>query len=237
MQEAVTDALKLHGEGLRAYFESDSYWTVGISKVENRALFDLLQIDYVLGPPAKELSGFEAVSPKEDIPVFSNPAAIRSKLYFDWEETTESQVLVSMDGLDLERTVVVEATLPPPDENPENAVVSLRTIDRGPERSHYLVESNHPVVLVEFERFSLGWKAVVNGENKVEVFPAQSIFRAVFLPAGKHDVEFRYEPDSFRYGLLLSVSGLLLLLISLLGNLPGKIGSRVPGLEFRNIEI
>ena len=236
MQEAVTDALKHHGEGLRAYFESDSYWTVGISRVENRSLFDLLQIDYILGPPAKGLSGLESVSSKGEIPILSNPAAIRSKLYFDWEESTESQVLVRMDGLDLEKTVVVETALPPPDENPGNALVSLRTIDREPQRSHYLVESNHPVVLVEFERFSLGWKAVLNGEKKAEVFPAQSIFRAVFLPAGKHEVEFRYEPDSFRYGLLLSVSGLLLFLISILLNLPGKIGSRVQGLRFRNIE-
>jgi hypothetical protein len=223
MQEAVEDAFERHGDALKSYFQSDSYWTVGISKVENRALFDLLQIEYILGPPAKGLSGFQSIPSSGPIRLLSNPEAIRSKLYFDWKETNESRALTSMNDLDLEQTAVVETSIPSPHQNPVTTETSLQTLHREFERSRYLVESDHPTVLVEFERFSPGWKAVLNNTQKVDVFPAHSIFRAVFIPAGKHEVEFRYEPDSLRYGALLSAAGLLLFLISLLGNLP-KVG-------------
>jgi Bacterial membrane protein YfhO len=49
-----------------------------------------------------------------------------------------------------------------------------------------------------------GWHADVDG-RRVEVERADAFFRAVRVPAGTHDVQFRYEPSSYRRGALISV--------------------------------
>jgi hypothetical protein len=220
MREAVNEALERHGDELKQYFESESYWTVGINKVENQALFDLLQIDYVLGPPARGLTGFDTVFPDEAVRVQANPTAQRAKLYTEWQATTEAQALESLKELDPQNCVVVETSLPSPAQRDLPGQLSLRNTTRESQHSRYQIDSDRPSVLIEFERFSTGWRAFLDQERELEVFPAQSIFRAVYVPAGKHEIEFRYDPGSFRLGLLLSGTGLIIFLLLLLVDLP-----------------
>ncbi|MCL4257181.1 MAG: YfhO family protein [Anaerolineales bacterium] len=49
-----------------------------------------------------------------------------------------------------------------------------------------------------------GWGAEVDGEP-VEITPAYGAFRAVEIPAGAHEVEFRYRPLAFSLGLVSSL--------------------------------
>jgi len=228
MLETVDEALEQQGESLRHYLQFDSYWTVGITKVEADPLFDLLQIRYLLGPPAKGITEFTPIHQDQELQVYSNPGSVGSKLFLDWKVSTESQALKALEGLDLEKTVVVEAKIPPPSAHSATATVTVKSLERQTQRSIYLVESDTPAVLVEFDRFSSGWKAFLNGKEQVEVFPAQSIFRGVFLPAGRNEVEFRYAPDSFRYGLAISAGGLLFFLLLLAANFPGRVRRSSP---------
>ena len=55
-----------------------------------------------------------------------------------------------------------------------------------------------------------GWKAEVDGEE-VPIERVDYTLRGVALPAGRHEVEFRYEPLSWRIGWMLSLLGLALL--------------------------
>lgn len=48
-----------------------------------------------------------------------------------------------------------------------------------------------------------GWKASVD-EKDAKIYRADYAFRAVEVPKGTHEVAFRYNPESFRYGLLIS---------------------------------
>lgn len=66
---------------------------------------------------------------------------------------------------------------------------------------------NERGVLVLADSYYPGWKAYVNGEEKA-IRRANLFFRAVFLPAGNHRVEFRYEPRSFAIGLTISIATL-----------------------------
>jgi hypothetical protein len=68
-----------------------------------------------------------------------------------------------------------------------------------------------PGVLVLADAFYPGWKAYVNGKEKT-IHRANYLFRAVELSAGNHQVEFVYDPVSFKIGWMLSLataSGLL----------------------------
>ena len=53
-----------------------------------------------------------------------------------------------------------------------------------------------------------GWKARVDGQD-TNIYPANYVMRAVLVPAGKHRVEFRYEPSSFRVGAAITLLALV----------------------------
>ncbi len=73
-------------------------------------------------------------------------------------------------------------------------------------------ESSEDGLLFLSENFYPGWEATVDGK-RVEVMRANYTFRAVPVPAGQHDVLFRYRAEPFRKGLLLSALALLLYII------------------------
>lgn len=75
------------------------------------------------------------------------------------------------------------------------------------ERIRLITESSEPSILVLLDRWYPGWKATVNGVE-VPVLRANGVFRAVEIPRGRADVEFRFAPGSLRLGGLLSVFGL-----------------------------
>jgi hypothetical protein len=81
--------------------------------------------------------------------------------------------------------------------------------------------SNDSAVLVLADSYYPGWRAYVDGKEAT-ILKANLFFRAIALPAGKHRVEFRYQPRSFAVGLAVSITTLLVLVaISLIGYLRG----------------
>jgi hypothetical protein len=52
-----------------------------------------------------------------------------------------------------------------------------------------------------------GWRAYVDGAE-TPIRRANYIFRAVFVPAGQHTVDFVYQPRSFRLGLLITLAAM-----------------------------
>ncbi len=54
-----------------------------------------------------------------------------------------------------------------------------------------------------------GWKAYVDGEER-EIHRANYLFRAVIIEPGEHRVRFEYDPFSFKLGLAISVTTILI---------------------------
>jgi len=83
------------------------------------------------------------------------------------------------------------------------------------------VELEEPSLLVLADSYFPGWKAFRRplgaGEDKeqeLEIHRADGNFRAVYLPAGRWTVRFKYTPMSFKLGLFVSfVAGLILFLL------------------------
>ncbi len=70
------------------------------------------------------------------------------------------------------------------------------------------VQATAPGYLVLLDSYFPGWRARVDGVE-ADIVRADFAFRAVAVPAGEHQVEFRYQPRSFFIGLLLTmVAGL-----------------------------
>lgn len=126
-----------------------------------------------------------------------------------------SDVLGFMQGgpYDPTRMVIFEAADAPPDylvdllrldAASDRQTGAVRWLADEPERVRLEVETPTPVFLVLADTYYPGWTATIDGAP-ARVYRANYIFRAVRVPPGVHRVEFRYEPETFRRGLVITV--------------------------------
>ena len=83
---------------------------------------------------------------------------------------------------------------------------SASLLIRKPDRLVVEVEASHPAYAVVVEAFEKGWRATVDG-RAVPVRPANVLFQAVAVDAGRHRVEFVYRPRSVPWGAALTLAG------------------------------
>jgi hypothetical protein len=85
-------------------------------------------------------------------------------------------------------------------------------ISYAPQNILIRTASDEPGYLVLTDLYYPGWLALIDGrESRIE--EAFGGFRAVSLPAGKHKIEYRFEPADFRIGLELSLASLIMVCI------------------------
>jgi uncharacterized membrane protein YfhO len=90
----------------------------------------------------------------------------------------------------------------------------------------YEVTLDRPGILVVSEVYYPDWKATVDGAA-AEVLRANHVLRAVALPAGSHEIEFRYDGSRVRKSASISITTLALTLLVLAGALvTGRKGAR-----------
>lgn len=75
------------------------------------------------------------------------------------------------------------------------------------ERVRLITRSTRPGTLVLLDRWYPGWEVTVNG-RPADLLRANGAFRAVSIPGGQADVEFRYAPASLAIGGLATALGL-----------------------------
>ena len=66
--------------------------------------------------------------------------------------------------------------------------------------------------------YSEGWKAFVDG-NETPIIRADYVLRALEIPAGKHTVEFKFEPAAFYTGNKITTASAWITLVVLLGSI------------------
>ncbi|MET0624954.1 MAG: YfhO family protein [Pyrinomonadaceae bacterium] len=81
-----------------------------------------------------------------------------------------------------------------------------------PNRVDVRTKAAAPSVLVVAENFYPGWRAYLDG-RRVDMLRVNYAQRGVLVPAGEHEVSFRYRPASFYAGLALSLLAALALLL------------------------
>ncbi len=108
---------------------------------------------------------------------------------------------------------------------------TVQVVSRLPQSTALRVGLTSPGYLVLTDTYYPGWQAYVDGE-RVPVLRADWLYRAVELPPGVHQVEFRYEPGWLGLGWLLSALAALATAALALGftarGVAGRLGWR-PG--------
>jgi Bacterial membrane protein YfhO len=124
----------------------------------------------------------------------------------------EAALAATLDpGFDARHAAVTERALPglaqaggssPP------AAGSARLTDYEDERAVVTTSAPKRSLLVLTDVHFPGWKATVDGEP-ADIEQVDYLLRGVMVPAGRHTVEFRYEPLSWRIGWIVSLIALL----------------------------
>ena len=107
------------------------------------------------------------------------------------------------------RTLVTRDPLPGLAATPVAAPAGRATIVRyDPERVVVDATARRPSALVLTDLHYPGWKATVDG-RPADLRRVDWLLRATPLPAGRHRVELRYEPASWRAGWIVSLIALV----------------------------
>jgi hypothetical protein len=88
----------------------------------------------------------------------------------------------------------------------------VREIRREPETLVLETDTTEKGYLILSETYRPGWSAEVDGKER-PVLRAQRAFRAVAVPAGRHQIVLAYRPTSLLVGALLSFLALLGLIV------------------------
>lgn len=87
----------------------------------------------------------------------------------------------------------------------------------APNELRYTAQSANGGIIVFSEiHYPVGWQAFVDG-NPVEHLRVNYLLRGLAVGPGSHEIEFRFDPESFRKGSLYSKAGSVLVLLLCLG--------------------
>ena len=149
---------------------------------------------------------------RDDLRVYGNPGALpRAGIVYSQHVVAgeDAQLQAVLDpGFDGRRTVVTPTPLPGLDDRPvTGALGRAEIVDYEPER--VVVDATTPRAgeLVLTDLHYPGWKVRVDGEP-ADMHRVDYLLRGTTLPAGRHRVEFSYEPASFRIGWIVSLVAL-----------------------------
>ncbi|MCS6777984.1 MAG: YfhO family protein, partial [Chthonomonadaceae bacterium] len=124
---------------------------------------------------------------------------------------------IHQSGFDPLRQIVLESR---PDPAPAGTPPAgrARLLQQTTDALTIEAETDRPALLVVTDAYSRGWRAVAlpgSRQQQYTVMPANYIFRAVPLQAGKHRLRMEYAPWEFPVGLGISLSatGLYLILL------------------------
>jgi hypothetical protein len=109
-----------------------------------------------------------------------------------------------------ERIAVLEETPPfTPGPSDSNSVI-INSYDIHKIELEAKVKNPAQLVLSEIY-YPAGWKAYINGQE-TKIYKTNYVLRSIFLQPGDYKIEFVFEPITFKLGLWISVSVLIILL-------------------------
>lgn len=176
-------------------------------------LYDLLGARFLITDADAESPGpkFARVHETADgLAIWENRAALpRAWLAYTAEQVDHEAALAAIRRPDFDprATLYLTGELPPAEPGGRGEATVVRA---APDRVHVRVETDRPAYLVLGDPLYPGWVATADGQP-IPMARANGLFRAVAVPAGAHEVVFRFEPPLVRAGAGVSLVGLVAL--------------------------
>jgi len=117
------------------------------------------------------------------------------------------QEMASLDSTDLKDTAVVESKFKSeiPAAPHYDSVASIKLVENLNDKINYKYSAPTPQFAVFSEvYYPKGWDVFIDG-TKANYVKTDYVLRGMYIPAGNHNIEFRFEPQSFYTGRLISI--------------------------------
>ena len=165
------------------------------------------------------------IVPSQDgttLQVVPNPDALGNAWFVDevlWVENADAE-MKALDTFEATRTAVVDKQFKNQiDEAAVHATPgdTIMLTEYKPNELRYISRTAQPRVAIFSEvYFPWGWQASIDG-NPVEIARADYVLRALTVPAGHHEIVFRFEPGSIAVTEGISFASIAIILLSLIG--------------------
>lgn len=198
----------------------------------NTGLLNLLNVKYLTYQPGLNIPGFEAVFSGPAGTVYENQNVLPKAFFVDSVITTNDPVeaynYLNPGKIDFSKTAIVETTHEITSV-PDTASSVEVTRYTGPEIS-LSVNRTAPGFLVLSEiYYPEGWITELDGEE-IPIYKTNYLLRGMEIPAGDHEVELRFEPESYTIGfylawisLLIQISIAVILVVGFFKNIKGTL--------------
>jgi len=155
-----------------------------------------------------------------DVKIYENLDVMpRAYLVADWQWIQDSQSALEIMGspdFDVRSTSILQ---PQGDDLSQPDQVKSGSVSGYVEITQYLAEQviietdeAQDGMLILTDTHYPGWMAKIDGQT-TPIFQANNLFRAVFVPAGPHEIVYTFEPRSFEIGLLVTLVSLVIVSI------------------------
>lgn len=194
-------------------------------------LFDLANVKYILAlkklnngkvDPEGEISSvyesdrFETVFEDKSVAVLENKNALpRALMIYDWElEKNDNKVLEKLiDNYPIKQKALLEVD---PKIPVTGTGISSVNLDEYSRSKKVKVATDKPGLLLITDSFYPGWKAFVDNKEESVLLANYNFMAIPIYTSGEHIVELKYYPDSFMYGLYITLASALALLAILI---------------------
>jgi hypothetical protein len=196
-----------HGAKLRRYQELIDHHIIK----NNEAVLNMLNTKYFIFPDNNKRPTIQI-----NMGALGNAWFVREFKLVD----NADQEIDAMTGFDPAQTAIVDKRFA---ENLKgfdaitDSTAAITLTEYQPNKLRYSYEAGTEQLAVFSEiYYDKGWKAFIDGKP-AEHFRANYVLRAMRLPAGKHEIEFRFEPRVYFTGEKISFASSLILILLLVG--------------------
>jgi len=178
----------------------------------SRRLLDLLSVRYILENNIDIFGSRQAkwkrlVYKKGTVRIYENMGAMpRGFVVYDMEVINDRNKILNKlaaPSFNPRRNVILEKA-PGLDVIKGGGLTKISEINYTPERIQLTTMTSKNGILVLTDFYYPGWRAYVDGKE-VQILRANYLFRGVPLKAGRHMVEFIYDPITFKVGWLITI--------------------------------
>lgn len=153
----------------------------------------------------------------------TNPEAFGNAWFVDnikWVEDADEEIL-SLGETDLSSTAVVDVKFKDqvPPTLPDSSGGSIELVSQQPNELIYTSKTASDQLAVFSEiYYPHGWKTYIDGQEATH-FRANYVLRAMMIPAGDHEIKFKFDPEVIEKGSSVALASSILLGILLLGGI------------------
>ena len=176
----------------------------------NMKVFDMLNTKYFIVQNPQTGKRMAQMNPN----AFGNAWLVRGIKYVN----NADEEMDALDSTDLRDTAVVDKRyrLMIPQAPVPDTAATIQLKQNLNDKIDYSFHSRTPQFAVMSEvYYPLGWNAFVDGK-KADYVKTDYVLRGMYVPAGDHEIEFRFEPKSYYTGRTITIIASLLVYLSLI---------------------